>query len=71
MIYLIEGIIPSGYFCGSLSGLQVDMSVFRELLSTHLPKLARHLQRLQNPSEEEPPIINMYLKHLRAKVLQK
>jgi hypothetical protein len=59
MIYLIEGIIPPGYFCGSLGGLQVDMSVFRELLSTRLPKLAHHLKKLQGPSEEEPPLINM------------
>lgn len=47
MIYLIEGVLPSGYFCGSLSGLQADMAVFREILSTRLPKLSKHLQRLQ------------------------
>lgn len=47
MIYLIEGVLPSGYFCGSLSGLQADMAVFREILSTRLPKLSKHLQKLQ------------------------
>lgn len=39
MIFLIEGLLPPGYFCGSLGGLQADMAVFRELLGTKLPKL--------------------------------
>lgn len=52
MIYLIEGVLPSGYFCGSLSGLQADMAVFREILSTRLPKLSKHLQKLQGPMGE-------------------
>lgn len=47
MIYLIEGILPQGYFCGSLSGLQADMAVFREILANRLPKLSKHLHRLQ------------------------
>lgn len=47
MIYLIEGVLPKGYFSGSLVGLQVDMAVFREILSNRLPKLSKHLQRLQ------------------------
>lgn len=47
MILLIEGVLPQGYFCGSLSGLQADMAVFRELLTTRLPKLSKHLQKLQ------------------------
>lgn len=47
MIYLIEGVLPKGYFSGSLGGLQADMAVFREILSTRLPKLSKHLQRLQ------------------------
>lgn len=51
MIYLIEGVLPKGYF-SDLSGLQVDMSVFREILSTRLPKLSKHLQRLQGPVGE-------------------
>ena len=50
MILLIEGILPQGYFSGSLSGLQADMAVFRELLATKLPKLSKHLQKLQGPS---------------------
>lgn len=52
MIYLIEGVLPNGYFCGSLSGLQADMAVFREILSTRLPKLSKHLQKLQVPVGE-------------------
>lgn len=47
MIYLIEGVLPKGYFSGSMHGLQADMAVFREILSTRLPKLSKHLQRLQ------------------------
>lgn len=41
-------------------GLQADMAVFRELLGFKLPKLARHLQKLQQSTNEpsfEPPII--------------
>jgi hypothetical protein len=45
-------------------GLQVDMAVFRELLGKKLPKLARHLQKLQYPQNEptsiEPPLINVF-----------
>lgn len=44
-------------------GLQADMAVFRELLGFKLPKLARHLQKLQNSTNEpsfEPPIINVF-----------
>ncbi|XP_070509849.1 serine-rich adhesin for platelets [Chironomus tepperi] len=63
MIFLIEGLLPNGYFCGSLMGLQVDMAVFRELLGNKLPKLARHLQKLQYSTNEpsvEPPLINVF-----------
>lgn len=47
MIYLIEGVLPNGYFSGSLGGLQADMAVFRDILSTRMPKLSKHLQKLQ------------------------
>lgn len=47
MIFLVEGILPAGYFSGSLGGLQTDMAVFRDILADRLPKLARHLQKLQ------------------------
>ena len=63
MLYLIEGVLPFGYFSGSLSGLQVDMAVFRELLVRTLPTLAQHLQRLQGKEQErccEPPLTNVF-----------
>lgn len=62
MIYLIEGVLPPGYFSGALTGLQADMGVFRELLSTRLPRLSKHLQKLQGLTSEalEPPLINVF-----------
>ncbi|KAH8307692.1 hypothetical protein KR044_009507, partial [Drosophila immigrans] len=62
MIYLVEGVLPTGYFYGSMGGLQADMSVFRELMQTKLPRLAKHLQRLQGPVENayEPPLTNVF-----------
>ena len=61
MIYLIEGVLPSGYFSGALTGLQADMSVFRELLATRQPRLSKHLQKLQGGIEGlEPPLINVF-----------
>jgi Rab-GTPase-TBC domain len=44
-------------------GLQIDMAVFRELLGKKLPKLAKHLQKLQYSTKEpsvEPPLINVF-----------
>lgn len=52
MIFLIEGVMPPKYFSGTLSGLITDMSVFRELLSSRLPKLSAHLDRLQGTDGE-------------------
>ncbi|XP_037954566.1 uncharacterized protein LOC119684574 isoform X2 [Teleopsis dalmanni] len=62
MIYLVEGVLPQGYFCGSMGGLQADMGVFRELMQTKLPRLAKHLQKLQGPIEHayEPPLTNVF-----------
>lgn len=60
MIYLIEGVLPPGYFCGALTGLQADMGVFRDLLATRLPSLSKHLQMLQGQNNEEPPLINVF-----------
>ncbi|XP_031625410.1 uncharacterized protein LOC116342065 isoform X2 [Contarinia nasturtii] len=63
MIYLIEGVLPMGYFSGSMHGLQADMAVFREILSTRLPKLSKHLQRLQGTigdNSMDPPLINVF-----------
>lgn len=60
MIYLIEGVLPPGYFSGALTGLQADMGVFRDLLATRLPSLSKHLQMLQGQNNEEPPLINVF-----------
>lgn len=65
MIYLIEGVLPDSYFADSLRGLSVDMAVFRELLKSKLPRLARHLETLQCAAKDgttsyEPPLTNVF-----------
>jgi hypothetical protein len=47
MIYLIDHVLPEGYFTNSMHTLAIDMAVFRELLKTKLPKLCQHLNSLQ------------------------
>ncbi|EFX76613.1 hypothetical protein DAPPUDRAFT_106861 [Daphnia pulex] len=69
MIYLIEGVLPTGYFANNLRGLSIDMAVFRDLLRQRLPALSRHLEMLQQ-SESctgssssyciEPPLTNVF-----------
>lgn len=53
MIYLIEGVLPEGYFADNLRGLSVDMAVFRDLLRARLPKLSKHLEALQNDAKDK------------------
>ncbi|XP_060529023.1 TBC1 domain family member 30 isoform X2 [Cylas formicarius] len=65
MIYLIEGVLPDSYFADNLRGLSVDMAVFRELLRSKLPRLAKHLDMLQNAAKDgsrsyEPPLTNVF-----------
>ncbi|XP_008208165.1 uncharacterized protein LOC100678809 isoform X1 [Nasonia vitripennis] len=70
MIYLIEGVLPEGYFADSLRGLSIDMAVFRDLLRMRLPRLSRHLESLQNDAKDkatvlsgssyEPPLTNVF-----------
>lgn len=62
MIYLIEGVLPEGYFANNLRGLSVDMAVFRDLLRQRLPVLSRHLEALQqsDPAAIEPPLTNVF-----------
>ncbi|XP_025417450.1 TBC1 domain family member 30-like isoform X2 [Sipha flava] len=65
MIYLIEGVLPEGYFANNLRGLSVDMAVFRDLLRVRLQNLSRHLDRLQTESKDsgtsyEPPLTNVF-----------
>lgn len=50
MIFLIEQVLPQGYFDQSLRALSVDMAVLRSLLHQRLPKTARHLDELQRNS---------------------
>lgn len=47
MIYLVDHILPEGYFTNSMHTLAIDMAVFRELLKQKLPKLYIHLNQLQ------------------------
>jgi hypothetical protein len=58
MIYLIDSILPSGYYTNSMHTLAIDMVVFRELLRQKLPKLYNHLNILQNGTIDEPSYIN-------------
>lgn len=53
MIYLIEGVLPEGYFADSLRGLSVDMAVFRDLLRMRVPRLSRHLESLQSDPKDK------------------
>lgn len=52
MIYLIEGVLPESYFANNLSGLSVDMAVFRDLLRMRIPGLSRHLDHLQHEARD-------------------
>uniref|UniRef100_F1KW87 TBC1 domain family member 30 n=1 Tax=Ascaris suum TaxID=6253 RepID=F1KW87_ASCSU len=65
MIFLIEQVLPQGYFDQSLRALSVDMAVLRSLLHQRLPKTARHLDELQRNSEceNEPPLTNVFSMH--------
>ncbi|XP_071455218.1 TBC1 domain family member 30-like [Hetaerina americana] len=67
MIFLIEGVLPEGYFADHLRGLSVDMAVFRDLLRLRLPALSRHLETLQHDARDsatgavyEPPLTNVF-----------
>jgi hypothetical protein len=52
MIYLIDHILPEGYFTNSMHSLAIDMAIFRELLRQKKPKLHNHLQQLQYGSAD-------------------
>ena len=67
LIFLIEGVLPEGYYGSSLRGLSVDMAVFRDLLKRRHPTLAKHLDRLQAEARDsatntsyEPPLTNVF-----------
>jgi hypothetical protein len=54
MIFLIEIVLPSNYFDQTLRALSVDMTVLRDLLHQRLPKMAMHLDQLQQNSGIHP-----------------
>lgn len=51
MIYLVEAVLPEGYFADDLRGLSADMAAFRDLLRLRLPRLAHHMDYLQRISD--------------------
>ncbi|KAH3881411.1 hypothetical protein DPMN_005338 [Dreissena polymorpha] len=51
MIFLIDHVLPQGYFANNLRALSVDMAVFRDLLKI-FPKLSRHLDYLQHALDQ-------------------
>ncbi|XP_069485864.1 TBC1 domain family member 30 isoform X2 [Ambystoma mexicanum] len=66
MIYLIDKVLPDGYFVNNLRALSVDMAVFRDLLRMKLPELSQHLDTLQKAANREsgggyePPLTNVF-----------
>ncbi|XP_068630599.1 uncharacterized protein [Battus philenor] len=63
MIYLVEAVLPEGYFADDLRGLSADMAAFRDLLQLRLPRLAYHMDHLQRISDGggiEPPLPDVF-----------
>ncbi|XP_050343022.1 uncharacterized protein LOC126768770 isoform X1 [Nymphalis io] len=63
MIYLVEAVLPEGYFADDLRGLSADMAAFRDLLRLRLPRLAQHMDHLQRISDGggvEPPLPDVF-----------
>ena len=65
MIYLIDHILPEGYFTNSMHSLAIDMAVFREILKNKFPKLCEHLNALQMNSSAPQPSTKQSLSKLR------
>uniref|UniRef100_A0A1I7XDH4 Rab-GAP TBC domain-containing protein n=1 Tax=Heterorhabditis bacteriophora TaxID=37862 RepID=A0A1I7XDH4_HETBA len=65
MIFVIEQVLPQGYFDHSLRALSVDMAVMKDLILQRLPKTIQHLEMLQSTSgnEYEPPLTNVFSMH--------
>ncbi|KAJ1368739.1 hypothetical protein KIN20_030005, partial [Parelaphostrongylus tenuis] len=78
MIFLIECVLPRGYFDQSLGALSVDLIVMRDLMLQRLPAVVHHLEQLQsssiacsnhrssihdNSNEYEPPLTNLFPMH--------
>ncbi|XP_023938859.2 uncharacterized protein LOC112046438 isoform X2 [Bicyclus anynana] len=63
MVYLVEAVLPEGYFADDLRGLSADMAAFRDLLRLRLPRLAQHMDHLQRISDGggvEPPLPDVF-----------
>ncbi|XP_044007430.1 probable WRKY transcription factor protein 1 isoform X1 [Aphidius gifuensis] len=67
MIYLIDKVLPEGYYADNLRGLSIDMAVFCDLMRMKLPKLSHHLEALLNDNKDkttgsnyEPPLTNVF-----------
>ncbi|KAK6747497.1 hypothetical protein RB195_000603 [Necator americanus] len=65
MIFLIEHVLPRGYFDQSLRALSVDMTVMKDLMLQRVPTTIEHLEYLKNSSgsEYEPPLPNIFSMH--------
>ncbi|KAF8370753.1 hypothetical protein PRIPAC_77182 [Pristionchus pacificus] len=65
MIFLIEQVLPRGYFDQSLRALSVDMAVLKELMKERLPRTVAHLENLRANSgnEYEPGLTNVFSMH--------
>lgn len=50
MIFLIEHVLPRGYFDQSLRALSVDMTVMKDLMLQRVPNTIEHLEYLKNSS---------------------
>lgn len=61
MIYLVEAVLPEGYFADDLRGLSADMAAFRDLLRLRLPRLAQHMDHLQRISDGNPNLSHIIL----------
>uniref|UniRef100_A0A0R3PI47 Rab-GAP TBC domain-containing protein n=1 Tax=Angiostrongylus costaricensis TaxID=334426 RepID=A0A0R3PI47_ANGCS len=62
MIFLIECVLPRGYFDQSLGALSVDLIVMRDLMLQRLPAIIHHLEQLHS-NEYEPPLTNLFSMH--------
>ncbi|GMR48484.1 hypothetical protein PMAYCL1PPCAC_18679, partial [Pristionchus mayeri] len=65
MIFLVEQVLPRGYFDQSLRALSVDMAVLKELMKERLPKTVAHLEylRANSGNEYEPGLTNVFSMH--------
>ncbi|CAF0839672.1 unnamed protein product [Didymodactylos carnosus] len=66
LIYLVEKILPNGFFTNNLQALAIDMAVFGEWLRIYNIELHNHLHELQMSSKDatgtiyEPPLLNVF-----------